>query len=71
MPVFFFLGRYDHHVDAETAAQYFDALQAPLKRVVWFDNSAHNIPFEEPAAFTKSVVEALHLVGIGTLKAPR
>jgi proline iminopeptidase len=71
VPVFFFLGRYDHHLDAETTVQYLDALQAPLKRVVWFENSAHNIPFEEPAAFTKSVIEALHLVGIGTLKAPR
>jgi proline iminopeptidase len=67
VPVFFFLGRYDHHVDAETAAQYFDALQAPFKRIVWFENSAHNIPFEEPTAFTNSVVEVLHSVGIGTL----
>jgi pimeloyl-ACP methyl ester carboxylesterase len=71
VPVFFFLGRYDHHLDAEIAVQYLDALQAPLKPVAWFENSAHNIPFEEPAAFTKSVVEALHVVGIGALKAPR
>ena len=42
----------------------------------WFGSTTrrttlHNIPFEEPAAFTKSVVEALHSAGIGALKAPR
>ena len=30
------------------AERYFEALRAPNKQLVWFENSAHNIPFEEP-----------------------
>lgn len=29
----------------------FDEIQAPSKRLFWLDGSAHNAPFEEPAAF--------------------
>ena len=59
VPVFFFLGRYDHPVDARVSAAYLDGLEAPAKRVVWFEDSAHNVPFEEPARFCAAVVEAL------------
>ena len=59
VPVIFFLGRYDRHVDATIAARYLDNLVAPSKHVVWFENSAHNIPFEEPALFIRSVATAL------------
>ena len=62
VPVIFFLGRYDHHVDATIAARYFDSLLAPSKQLVWFENSAHNIPFEEPELFTGSVVTALRSI---------
>lgn len=63
VPVFFFLGRYDRHADADVAARYAEAIDAPVKRIVWFENSAHNVPFEEPDAFTRSVVEALRSIG--------
>ena len=33
----------------------------------WFEHAAHNVPFEEPAAFMRSVVDVLHSVGIGEL----
>ena len=62
VPVIFFLGRYDHHVDATIAARYFDSLLAPSKQLVSFENSAHNIPFEEPELFTGSVVTALRSI---------
>ncbi|MBI1360684.1 MAG: alpha/beta fold hydrolase [Alphaproteobacteria bacterium] len=61
VPVFFFLGRHDHHVDARLAADYFDTLTAPSKHLVWFEHSAHNIPFEEPAAFNEAVVTAMNM----------
>lgn len=63
VPVFFFLGRYDHQVDARVSAEYLDGLEAPAKRVVWFEHSAHNVPFEEPATFCTAVVEALGPLG--------
>src|SRR5262249_34624740 len=47
VPVLFFVGRYDQHANAKLAATYFETLRAPVKRVQWFEKSAHNIPFEE------------------------
>ena len=51
VPMFFFSGRYDHTVDAALAARYLARLSAPKKGFVWFENSAHSPPFEEPAKF--------------------
>ncbi|MGZ6245449.1 MAG: hypothetical protein ACXWNM_06650 [Vulcanimicrobiaceae bacterium] len=39
-------------VAAETSVAYFDMLTAPSKRLVWFEESAHEPPVEEPAKFT-------------------
>ena len=66
VPVLFFLGRYDRHADAKLAAAYSETLHAPVKRVQWFENSAHNIPFEEPRLFNATVVRELQSLGIGT-----
>lgn len=57
VPVSFFLGRYDRQVDSAIAARYFDTLQAPRKELVWFEASAHDIPFEEPDRFNTTVIE--------------
>jgi proline iminopeptidase len=64
VPVFFFLGRYDRHADALIAERYAASLHAPVARVVWFEDSAHNIPFEEPERFTTAVADALQSAGI-------
>lgn len=64
VPVFFLLGRHDRHVEATLAARYFEALRAPLKRLIWFESSAHNPPFEEPEAFDRAVVSALASIGV-------
>ena len=45
------LGRYDHVTPPELAVRYFDSSRAPCKNLVWFGQSAHNAPFEEPNAF--------------------
>lgn len=66
VPVLFFVGRYDRHVNAMLAAAYFETLRAPVKRIQWFEKSAHNIPFEEPDLFDATVVRELQSVGIGT-----
>lgn len=63
-PVFFFLGRQDRHVDSTIAANYFETLRAPSKQLVWFEHSAHNVPFEEPELFNGTVVSALQSIGI-------
>jgi pimeloyl-ACP methyl ester carboxylesterase len=62
VPVFFLLGRHDRHVDARIAAAYYETLQAPRKSLVWFEESAHNVPFEEPERFQRTLVEALAIL---------
>lgn len=57
VPVFFLLGRYDRHVPATLAEQYFARIKAPFKCLVWFEHSAHNPPFEEPAKFNQVLIE--------------
>jgi len=57
MPVFFFLGRNDHWVPAETSVAYFDALTAPSKRLVWFEESGHEPFVDEPAKFNALMAE--------------
>jgi pimeloyl-ACP methyl ester carboxylesterase len=64
VPVVFFLGRYDRHTDAKLAAVYLARLRAPGKRLVWFEKSAHNVPFEEPELFDAAVVRELQSIGI-------
>jgi pimeloyl-ACP methyl ester carboxylesterase len=59
MPVVFMLGRHDWQVPAVLAGRYFDRIEAPAKRLIWFEQSAHNPPFEEPECFNRAVVEAL------------
>jgi pimeloyl-ACP methyl ester carboxylesterase len=57
MPVFFFLGRRDHWVPPETSVAYFDALTAPLKTLVWFERSGHEMFADEPDKFNRTMVE--------------
>lgn len=52
MPVFLLSGRYDRQSEASVAHDFFGKITAPRKAFVWFENSAHNPPFEEPKAFT-------------------
>jgi len=59
VPLFFFLGRHDRHVDADLAASYFGALRAPKKVLHWFERSAHNLPFDEPRLFNERIVQAI------------
>jgi deazaflavin-dependent oxidoreductase (nitroreductase family) len=59
MPVFFFLGREDHFVPPKTSVAYFDALTAPSKKLVWFENSRHEPFVDEPAKFNAAIVESL------------
>jgi len=56
IPVCFFVGRRDYNTPSELAERYFDALEAPRKEKVIFENAAHMIPFEEPERFNREVV---------------
>jgi pimeloyl-ACP methyl ester carboxylesterase len=62
VPVFFFLGRKDHWVPPETSLVYFDALIAPSKQLVWFEQSGHEMFADQPELFDRSLVELVRPV---------
>lgn len=64
VPVVFMLGRYDWHVPTVDAVDYFNRIDAPAKRLIWFEGSAHNVPFEEPDAFVRAMVEDVRPLAI-------
>ena len=48
VPVYLLLGRHDNNCVSSLAERWFEALQAPDKKLVWFENSAHSPQWEEP-----------------------
>jgi proline iminopeptidase len=57
MPVLFFHGRFDLTPPIENAQAYLDWIEAPYKRLVTFERSAH-IPFiEEPGRYLVALLE--------------
>ena len=65
VPVIFMLGRHDWHVPAVLAAEYFERIDAPVKRLVWFEDSAHDPSFEEPDAFVRAMLTQVRPIAIG------
>jgi pimeloyl-ACP methyl ester carboxylesterase len=55
-PMILFNGRDDYNVSATLAAEWFERLQAPHKKLVWFERSAHDTVNEEPGAVLISLV---------------
>ncbi len=66
MPVFFLLGRFDWQVPAVVAERYFEDVEAPCKRLVWFEESGHNAPFEEPARFERVLIDQVRPLATGS-----
>lgn len=60
VPVYFFVGRYDYNTPFELAERYYERLEAPRgKQLIWFENSAHMIPFEEPEKYCDMLIKVL------------
>jgi pimeloyl-ACP methyl ester carboxylesterase len=57
IPVFFFLGRRDHWVPPDTSVAYFNTLNAPSKKLVWFEQSGHEPFMDEPEKFNAAMLE--------------
>ncbi|MGE0556575.1 MAG: alpha/beta fold hydrolase [Gemmatimonadales bacterium] len=56
-PIVIFAGRYDYETVSDVARAWFDKIAAPSKRFVWFEHSAHMIPFEEPGKLLLHLVQ--------------
>ncbi len=58
IPIALFLGRHDWQTPSVIAEEYLSQLEAPYKKLVWFEQSAHTPPYEEREKFA---LELLHL----------
>ncbi|MBJ6764550.1 alpha/beta hydrolase [Myxococcaceae bacterium JPH2] len=55
-PLLLLLGRHDRNVSATVAAEWFAGVKAPSKRLIWFEQSAHEVMAEEPGKVLLSLV---------------
>ena len=56
-PILLFEGRHDDTTPAEIAADWLARVQAPGKKLVWFEDSAHMVMVEEPGRFLVHLVQ--------------
>jgi pimeloyl-ACP methyl ester carboxylesterase len=59
VPFYLFHGRYDYSTPAEVAEHYFEMLESPHKSLVWFEDSAHFLQWEEPEKFIAEIIKVL------------
>lgn len=57
IPVYFLLGKHDYEAPYIIAEQYFKMLNAPVKELIWFENSAHLPIIEENSKFQKLMID--------------
>jgi len=55
IPVYFFTGRHDYTTPFELVQRYNEHLQAPFKKIIWFEQSSHFPFFEQPAEFERAM----------------
>jgi len=59
IPAYFVHGRHDGQVPPGLTEEYVRALEAPSKRLLFLEHSAHAALFEEPEAFRKILVDTI------------
>jgi pimeloyl-ACP methyl ester carboxylesterase len=57
MPYFIFDGRLDYNTPASLVDEYFNAIQAPRKELIWFEKSGHN-PMGDEGELFKATLRA-------------
>jgi pimeloyl-ACP methyl ester carboxylesterase len=57
MPVYLTEGRHDQNTPPVLAQRWFDALKAPKKQWIWFEESAHSPIKEEPGKWGKELLK--------------
>ena len=63
VPLYFFEGRNDHVTACapELVTDYCKTVEAPVKKIIWFENSAHYINVEEPDKFSEELIKIKNL----------
>ncbi len=65
MPYYIFQGRKDQNTPSSLVQAYYDAIQAPDKDLIWFENSAHGPLGEEPEKFKRLLRQKLLPIAAG------
>jgi len=55
-PLIILAGRHDRSVNSQVAHEWFERVQSPSKRFVWFEHSAHEVMVEEPGKLLVTLV---------------
>ncbi len=55
-PVYFAEGRYDINAMASLVEKYYNAIQAPRKELIWFEESGHDVMYGETSKFVDMMV---------------
>lgn len=59
IPVFQFMGKHDYSSPTQPTVEWIDQVNAPYKKAVWFHNSSHLLPIEEPGKFLLELVTSV------------
>ncbi len=59
VPVYFLEGRWDVNAMASLVEAYHNRLDAPVNRLIWFENSGHTPLYEEPTRFVDVMVNTV------------
>lgn len=65
IPVLMFMGRHDYTTPSAPTAAWLQQVQAPYKRGVWFEHSAHMSPWEEPGKLLVSLLRYVRPLATG------
>ena len=66
VPVLMFMGRHDYTTPSAPTAAWLDKVDAPYKQGVWFEHSAHMIPWEEPGKLLVSLLTYVRPLATGS-----
>ncbi|HMH24528.1 MAG TPA: alpha/beta hydrolase [Puia sp.] len=64
IPIFMFMGRHDYTTPSGPTDLWLRNVEAPFKKGIWFENSAHLIPLEEPGKMLISLVEYVRPISL-------
>ena len=64
IPIVMLMGRHDYTTPSEPTDAWLREVKAPFKRGIWFERSAHMIPFEEPGKWLLSLVEVVRPLAV-------
>jgi pimeloyl-ACP methyl ester carboxylesterase len=63
-PIFLFEGRHDYATSHTVADEWFKRIDAPARKLVWFENSAHMVMQEEPGRFLYHLITDLRPIAV-------